>query len=105
MEIRCKKGNCKHNTGCSCSAKFVEINRGVACSSYQMDEIKENLMIENGNIFEIAENLVAKNLKDVPLECRVRNCLYNQQDKCHANGITVICGGDDDADCATFIEG
>ena len=103
MEIRCKKGNCKHNTGCSCSAKSVEVSRGVVCNSYENDELKEDLMIENGNIFEVAEELVARNLKNVPLVCRVKNCLYNRQETCHANGITVI-DGDDSADCATFIE-
>jgi len=107
MEIRCKKGNCKHNTGCSCSAKDVEISRGTECNSFVKDEIKDDLMIENGNIFEVAEELVPKNLKNVPLECRARNCLYNRQDMCHANGITVINTddeSDEEADCATFCE-
>ena len=109
MEIRCKKGDCKHNTGCSCSAKGVEISRGVECNSYVKDEIKKDIMIENGNIFQVAEELVPKNLKNVPLECRARVCLYNKQDLCHANGITVIDGEKENkniecADCATFIE-
>ena len=103
MEIRCKKGDCKHNTGCSCSAANVEIERAVTCGSYVKDQIKESIMIENGNIFEVAEELIVKNLKDVPLACRVRNCLYNKTDKCYANGITVI-DCDDEADCATYIE-
>ena len=107
MEIRCKKGNCKFNTGCSCAANEVEIGRGIECNSYTKDEIKDNLMIENGNIFEIAEELVPKNLKSVPLQCRARNCLFNRADICHANGITIIDGGGDNknrADCATFCE-
>lgn len=107
MEIRCKKGDCKHNTGCSCEAASVEIARGTECNSYEKDEIKEELIIENGNIFEVAEELVSKNLKSVPLECRARDCLYNRKDECHANGITVInCDedGDEEADCATFCE-
>ena len=107
MEIRCKKGNWRHNTGCSCSAHTVEITRGEHCSSYTKDELKENLMIENGNIFQVAEEFVPKNLKNVPLECQAKSCLYNDQGKCHANGITVIDGesdGCEDADCATYCE-
>jgi hypothetical protein len=105
MEIRCKKGNCKHNTGCSCCAHTVEISRAVECNSFVKDEIKDDLMIENGNIFEIAEELVPKNLKNVPLACRARNCLYNKQDQCHANGITVIdTDSNKNAGCATFIK-
>lgn len=106
MEIRCKKGDCKHNTGCSCCAGTVEIERVVTCGSYVKDDIKEALMIENGNIFEVAEELVSKNIKDVPLACRARNCLYNKSDKCSANGITVIDGevaNHEEAECATFI--
>jgi len=62
-------------------------------------------MIENGNIFQVAEELVARNLKNVPLECRARNCIYNNQEKCNANGITVIDDDEEnDADCATFCE-
>ena len=110
MEIRCKKGDCKHNTGCSCRAKGVEITRGtVSCNSYVKDDLKENLIIRNGNIFDIVDELVPANTHNVPLQCRQRNCLYNKSEKCCANGITVIEGetpdGEEDAECATFIEG
>ena len=107
MEIRCKKGDCSHNTGCSCSAKTVEIGRAVNCHSYHKDEIKKNIMIENGNIFEVAEELVPRNLRNVPLACRMKSCLYNNSELCCANGITVIDGetaGAEDAECATYIQ-
>ena len=104
MEIRCKKGDCKHNTGCSCSARSIEISRGTGCCSYRKDQVKENLIIENGNIFEISEELVTRNLKSVPLDCRAKNCLYNRNELCCANGITVIDGNNhDNAECATYI--
>jgi len=64
-------------------------------------------MIENGNIFEVAEELVSKNIKDVPLACLARNCLYNKTGKCCANGITVIDSETaeyEEAECATFIQ-
>lgn len=105
MEIRCKKGDCKHNTGCSCSAKDVTIDKTTHCNSYNKDEIKENIIIENGNIFKVAEELVPKNLKDIPLACQAKTCLYNKQELCIANGITVIsCENKNhaNADCATF---
>ena len=106
MEIRCKKEDCKHNTGCSCRAHSVKIARGTECNSYVNNPLKENLMQENGNIFGVAEEMVKSNLKNVPLECKARACLYNRAERCHANGITVI---DDEcgtcADCATFCQG
>ena len=107
MEIRCKKGDCKHNTGCSCDAKSIMIERGsVTCASYVKDSLKENLIIENGNIFQVAEELVERNTNNVPLECQQRSCLYNKDLQCLANGITVIdndAKADCNAECATFI--
>jgi len=73
------------------------------CESYQSDELKKSLIIKNGNLFEISEELVAKNLRNVPLSCRARHCLYNKEMKCHANGISII-DDESDAECATFIE-
>ena len=103
MEIRCRKGDCIHNTGASCMARDVLVDRRSKCSSYNSDPLKKNLIIQNGNLFEISEELVTKNLRDVPLNCRARICIYNNGGDCRANGIFVI-EGDDDAPCATFIE-
>jgi len=103
MEIRCRKGDCTYNNGCSCTAPSVEVDRDSDCQSYTCDELKKSLIIQNGNLFEISEELVAKNLRDVPLICRARHCLYNIDSKCNANGISII-DEDDDAPCATYIE-
>jgi hypothetical protein len=112
MEIRCKKNDCKHNTGCSCSAHKVEIDRGIECNSYVRDPLKKNLIRDCGNIFAVAEEKIDANVKSVPLACRAKSCLHNKEEKCHANGISVIDttkkkplpvgGGSDCAACATF---
>lgn len=109
MEIRCKKGDCTHNTGCSCRAKNIDIEKNTAaCGSYVKDDLKENLIIRNGNLFDVADELVPGNTNNIPLDCHQRGCLYNKKEKCCANGITVIDGetpdGKEDAECATFIE-
>ena len=103
MEIRCKKCDCSYNTGASCGADHIDVGGNADCETYNCDELKESLMVENGNLFEISEELVAKNMRNVPLNCRARDCLFNRLDKCYANGITVI-DDDNDAGCATFIE-
>ena len=103
MEIRCKKGNCKHNQNCACHAQQVEINLDVACSSYRNDSAKQNISIEDGNLFNVAKDLPKQNIKNVALECRVKNCLYNRNEKCHANGITVS-DATREADCVTYIK-
>ncbi|MCL2570152.1 MAG: DUF1540 domain-containing protein [Firmicutes bacterium] len=103
MEIRCKKTDCAYNTGASCSAESIMVGGYADCETYSPDELKKSLIIKNGNLFEISEELVAKNTRNVPLSCRAKHCLFNRQSKCYANGITVI-DDEDDAGCATFIE-
>jgi len=105
MEIRCKKEDCKHNTGCSCRAGSIEIDRTHHCNSYVINQLKEDLMQENPTIFEVPEDKVLNHLKNVPLECRAKNCIYNKSELCQADGITVIDDDNDHADCATFCEG
>lgn len=95
MEIRCKKNDCRHNTGCSCAAHKVEIDRGIACNSYERDPLKKNLIRDCGNIFAVAEDKINANVKNVPLACRAKACLHNNSEKCHANGISVIAKNDD----------
>jgi len=103
MEIRCKKTDCSYNTGASCSAERITVSNGADCETYQSDDLKQSLIIQNGNLFEISEELSVRNMRDVPLSCRARNCLFNRQSQCYANSITVI-DDDDDAGCATYIE-
>jgi len=112
MEIRCRKCDCSYNTGASCEAKGIQVGRGHDCETYLKNELKQNLIIENGNLFEVAEELVSKNMKNVPLACDAKSCIFNKSGKeCTANGITVIDGDDESqkgcsekAECATFCE-
>ena len=83
-------------------AKDVHVGKGVDCESYHRDELKNSLIIENGNLFEISEELVAKNMRNVPLACSARVCIYNKDEKCYANGISVI-DDENEAVCATYI--
>ena len=103
MEIRCRKGDCSYNTSCSCHAPQVAVGREGDCETYDPDPFKESLVIANGNLFEISDELITKSLRDVPLSCTASNCLYNRSKKCFAHGISII-DDKDDAECATFIE-
>ena len=114
MEIRCRKANCAHNTGSSCRARAVRIDKKTAaCETYAPQDGKDSLAIEKGKIFRVAERMPGKNTNDIPLRCCARNCLFNRQERCIANGITVlddIAPGKtpsihaDKATCATFVE-
>ena len=109
MEIRCKKGDCEHNTGVSCRAKAIKIEKGTAaCGTYTHNEDKKNIAIKDGNLFNAAERMPARNTHNVPLKCAASKCLYNRTERCIANGILVIDNESStceaDAACATFVE-
>jgi aspartate carbamoyltransferase regulatory subunit len=80
------------------------IDRGIHCDSYVKNPLKTDLIIEHGNIFDVAEKIVPSNLRNVPLECMAKTCLFNKEERCHANGITIV-DESENADCATFCEG
>ena len=105
MEIRCGKEDCKHNTGCSCNASDIIISKATHCESYECNLLKDKLISENGNIFSVAEDMAPQYLQNVPLECMKKDCIYNKQEACHASGIRIINGDNDDcADCATYCQ-
>jgi len=109
MEIRCRKGDCVHNTGCSCRAEAVKICKTTAeCETFKKDDIKSQILVENGNIFEVAKELEPVNTRNVPLTCTTTSCLFNKHENCTANGIVVtddIAGVTDcGACCSTYCE-
>ena len=109
MEIRCRKCDCVHNTGSACRASKVNICKDTAeCATFEHDNNKEGVTVENGNLFRAAKSLTSKNARNVPLSCAARACLFNKQEDCTANGICVMDDGATEykcgASCATFIE-
>ena len=112
MEIRCKKENCEYNTGCSCKAGSIAVDRVHHCASYTCSPLKDELTEQHGNIFEVTEKKAKSHLRNVPLACSAKTCLFNKDEHCQANGITVLDDTDADskpasadcADCATFCD-
>ncbi|MCL2621969.1 MAG: DUF1540 domain-containing protein, partial [Firmicutes bacterium] len=89
MDIKCKRLDCTHNSGCSCSARSINITRATLCNKYASSDHKAALLKINNNLIEASAELSPQNLKDVHLVCD-SPCLYNKCGKCYANGITVI---------------
>jgi hypothetical protein len=102
-EIKCKKETCEYNTGCSCCAGCVTIDRGTHCNSFVENPLKEELTEAHGHIFQVPDKKVKRNIKNVPLNCTATSCLFNKDKLCQANGITVI-DEEQKADCATYCE-
>lgn len=89
MDIRCRKTDCRYNDKLTCRAKEIDITNKTVCSSFSYDEDK-NLDISK-KIFESdtpPEVSPYRHNKKICINCSAK-CLFNQQDKCIANGITV----------------
>ncbi|MCL2228986.1 MAG: DUF1540 domain-containing protein [Firmicutes bacterium] len=101
MEIRCEKQTCLHNTGCSCKAGSVQVDRSHHCCSFTESDLKQDLIENNGNIFSVAVGDEVQHVLNVPLSCTAKSCIYNKSDCCTASGISVT-HDEKTAECATY---
>ena len=101
MDIRCRKTSCRHNDGQTCRAKYVKISMCAKCNSFVRggeDKDFAKLMFESAPEFANS-----RHIRDVNLHCDKTCCLFNNQCKCCANGITVIDDNNQPA-CGTYIQ-
>ena len=91
MDLKCKKMDCVHNDGCACMCKHINVNKQCECTTYNhhnSNEKKQHQDISR-DMFEAAPDLHPfRHNKKVDIECSA-NCLFNEGNKCHANGISV----------------
>lgn len=101
MDIRCRKSSCRFNKGQTCKAHFVEINEKTACNSFVFGGEGKDF---SARMFEVAPEFAnSRHIREVNLCCNKSGCLFNNNSKCCANGITVL----DDKNkplCGTFIK-
>ena len=101
MDIKCRKTGCRFNKGQTCIAKFVDINNNTECKSFVRggeDKDYSSLMFETA-----PEYANFRHIKDVNLKCNKQSCLFNNNQKCNANGITVL-DNNGCPNCGTFIK-
>ena len=89
MDIKCRKTNCTHNKGLTCQAKSITIGGDAECKAYEKDDNAHDF---SKNMFEADtehyEN--SRHIKDIKLTCNKESCLFNKDNNCTANGITVL---------------
>jgi len=92
MDIKCRRTTCCFNKGHTCCAVKVDITSKAVCCTYQKNnEVEEDDVDLSKHMFESApEYANSRNIKNVCLLCNARCCLFNQEGKCRANGITVV---------------
>ena len=105
MDLKCKKLDCKHNDRYACMNDKIIVSRGAECGSFEKTEIVTNEQAQDASrdMFETAPDYHPyRHKKNVDIECGA-DCLFNQNAKCRANGISV-CNCKDNALCTTFIK-
>ena len=105
MDLKCKKLNCKNNDRYSCMKEKICVSRSAECDSYEIiQELDDGQMQDaSKDMFETAPDYHPyRHKKDVEIECGA-DCLFNQNTKCRANGISV-CDLSKCALCTTFIK-
>ena len=87
MDIRCRKTKCIYNNKYTCTAKEIKISKKILCSTF----VKSNKEpIDSSKlIFEKAPDYAPqRESKPKDIICNA-DCLFNQCQKCEANGITI----------------
>lgn len=96
--LTCQATNCVHNQGCDCMAGVINV-KGI--NATVVSDTNCNTFVEEGGYS--FDNLSSYNddEKTIPekIKCSVRNCKYNEEERCHANNVEIIAAN---AACKTF---
>lgn len=103
MDIRCRKTGCKYNDRYTCRAKEILIETNCDCQKFEKDLQKEKVdksqYIFSDNPPQYAPQ---RDSLTIGIECKA-NCLFNNNGKCEANGITLN-DIKERAKCITFLK-
>jgi len=97
-DLKCAIAECEHNQAYCCCAKSIDVSDGAGCKTYSPNLNKRK------NLFEVGEDFAKRNYDvDTAVACKA-DCLFNKENVCCANGITVLGDLAHDAVCATFMK-
>jgi hypothetical protein len=104
-DLKCALKECRYNQGFSCVADKISVDESAHCKSYKVSGEK----LAN-TMFEIGSDSMKPNYSvNTDVHCSAGGCLFNRNEKCRANGITVL--GDSNfqtrekrADCASYVK-
>ncbi|MBE5734832.1 MAG: hypothetical protein E7361_00040 [Clostridiales bacterium] len=105
MDLKCKKLDCEHNDKYSCMKDTIQVTGSAECDSYVKDGKVREGQTQNASrdMFEVAPDYHPyRHKRQVDIECGAE-CLFNINNHCRANGISV-CNCKDIALCTTFIK-
>ncbi len=97
-DIKCGLKECKFNKGYCCCAKSIDVSTNTDCLTYSPDEKKRNSM------FEAAADFIPANYSvDTSVACNAK-CIFNKDNRCVSNGITVMNQGAHEVVCLTYVK-
>lgn len=103
MDIKCRRTICQFNEGHTCCSPKVDISGKAVCKVFEAKEVSEETVDFSKNLFQQTPDYKnSRHIKNLLLECKAKECLFNQEGKCRANGITVV-DQDNESKCATFL--
>ena len=87
MDIRCRKTGCVYNDKYTCKAKEILIKKNVECSKYEAGNkpVDKTKWMFTETPPEYAPQ---RDSATIVIDCKA-HCLFNQDGKCVANGITL----------------
>ena len=92
FDLKCKRQGCLYNESCNCTANNVHVGKKTECQTYKDSGVNKK---EKDEIKQTAAR------KNINVDCKA-NCLFNQNNHCLANGISVITH-DCTPECSTFM--
>ena len=81
FDIKCKKVSCEFNKNCNCNTKEINISKVTECKTFKQGAL-EKVSTES----KIGQPPIRK---DILVLCKA-NCLFNKNNQCIANGISVL---------------
>ena len=104
MDLRCRKTNCKYNKDLTCHAQSINISNKLVCLEYQNEKGK-GIKDFSKLIFSETPPKVAdyRHIKNMCLRCDA-NCMFNKNNRCLSNGITINAATSNEPKCMTFLK-
>ena len=94
FDIKCKRKACVFNKNCNCTSKNITVNNKTECKTYEPSN--------NPNLNEVEQINQPAIRKDIKVNCTAK-CLFNKDEYCLANGITVqTCDNKTCPNCCTY---
>ena len=98
-DLKCGFADCTHNRAYCCCAKKIQVNAETDCETYAPSQEKKQ------SLFEAGEDFVKRNYSvDTEVRCGAQSCLFNKNELCYANGITVMGDEGQEAICASYLK-